>query len=56
MTSTTAAAISLAMLLGSATSVLHILRHGASKDTAEALVWTVGGALAIQYAVGKNNN
>jgi len=55
MASTTAAAISLSMLLGSVPTVLALMRGGANKADAEALAWTVGTALGVQYLVAKNN-
>ncbi len=49
----TAAAISLSILLACTPGVLALCRGGANKADAEALLWTVGTALGIQWGVGK---
>ena len=54
LASTTAGAISLCMLLACVPTVLSLMRGGANKSDAEALAWTVGTALGVQYLVAKN--
>jgi len=51
--SSMSAAISACMLLSCAPAVLSLMRGGANKGEAEAIAWTVGTALGIQYLVNK---
>jgi hypothetical protein len=53
MVSATAAAASACMLLSCAPGVVHLIQNGANKGEAEALLYTAGAALAIQWGVKK---
>ena len=53
MVGNSAAAISLCMMLSCAPAVLALMQNGPSKDGAEAVAYTMGTALGIQYLVGK---
>ena len=53
MVGNSAAAISLCMMLACAPAVLALMQNGPSKGDAEALAYTMGTALGIQYLVGK---
>ena len=48
-----AAAASACMLLACAPGVVHLIQNGANKGEAEALLYTAGAALAIQWGVKK---
>ncbi len=51
MTGTCTAAATLCMVLSCAPSVLSLMRGGANKGDAEAIAWTLGTALGVQYLV-----
>jgi len=53
MASATAAAASACMLLACAPGVVHLIQNGANKGEAEALLYTAGAALALQWGVKK---
>jgi hypothetical protein len=53
MVANSAAAISLCMMLSCAPAVLALMQNGPSKGDAEAVAYTMGTALGIQYLVNK---
>lgn len=53
MTRSLAAASTLCMVLSCAPAVLSLMRGGANKADAEAIAWTLGTALGVQYGAVK---
>ena len=51
--SSTSAALSACMVLSCAPAALDLMRGGADKGGAEAIAWTLGTALGLQYLVNK---
>ena len=54
MVGNSAAAISLCMMLSCAPAVLALMQNGPSKGDAEAVAYTMGTALGIQYLISKS--
>lgn len=51
LTVSCSAAVTVCMILSTTPAVLALMRGGANKGAAEAIAWTLGTALGLQYLV-----